>query len=141
MKVGRFCFALSTTSDSNENVESTEKGTMEEQEDESEGDAPSVDQQQPSERSKTESTSAKTKPAAGDSRKDTESTPEPTKDSSKFVDPLRWFGILVPPALRTAQSTFTSAVEGPILQLATIARDLRTQEMEIGRMRKQIKKL
>lgn len=63
------------------------------------------------------------------------------KDSNKVKDPIRWFGILVPPALRSAQQTFISIVEGPIPQLATIARDLRSQEIEIGRVRKQIKKL
>ncbi len=73
--------------------------------------------------------------------------PEPKPSSSnsskanKSLDPLRWFGILVPPALHTAQSTFINAVEGPIPQLATLARDLRGQEIEIGRVRKQIKKL
>ncbi|KAH7381633.1 hypothetical protein BKA66DRAFT_530897 [Pyrenochaeta sp. MPI-SDFR-AT-0127] len=68
-------------------------------------------------------------------------TAESTKKHAKPKDPLRWFGILVPPALRTAQSTFVAAVEGPIPQLATIARDLRAQEIEIGRVRKQVKKL
>ncbi|KAH7079300.1 hypothetical protein BKA63DRAFT_563941 [Paraphoma chrysanthemicola] len=63
------------------------------------------------------------------------------QSAAKARDPLRWFGILVPPALRSAQSTFTAAVEGPIPDLATIARDLRNQEIEIGRVRKQIKKL
>lgn len=72
--------------------------------------------------------------------------PEQEKEDSsegsvKPPDPLRWFGILVPPALRTAQSTFIAATEGPIARLATVAMDLRNQEIEIGRMRKQIKKL
>ncbi|KAF1947228.1 hypothetical protein EJ02DRAFT_430056 [Clathrospora elynae] len=66
---------------------------------------------------------------------------EPTKSSEKSNDPLRWFGILVPPALRTAQATFVGAVEGPIPQLATIARDLRMQEIEVRRVRRAIKKL
>jgi hypothetical protein len=66
---------------------------------------------------------------------------EGPKASKKIKDPIRWFGILVPPALRSAQASFISAVEGPIPQLATIARDMRTQEIEIGRVRKQIKKL
>jgi len=65
----------------------------------------------------------------------------PKKTSKKTQDPLRWFGILVPPALRSAQQTFVSAVEESIPRLATIARDLRNQEIEIGRVRKQIKKL
>ena len=65
---------------------------------------------------------------------------QPETESKKSTDPLRWFGILVPPALRSAQSTFSTAVDGPVPQLATVARRLRTQEIEIGRVRKQIKK-
>ncbi|KAG9187884.1 hypothetical protein G6011_05755 [Alternaria panax] len=75
------------------------------------------------------------------STQDPEKEKEETTSKEKPADPLRWFGILVPPALRTAQSTFVSAVEGPVPQLATILRDLRTQEIEIGRVRKQIKKM
>ncbi|KAH7078601.1 hypothetical protein FB567DRAFT_596197 [Paraphoma chrysanthemicola] len=62
------------------------------------------------------------------------------QSAAKARDPLRWFGILVPPALRSAQLTFIAAIEGPIPDLVTIARNLRHQEIEIGRVRKQIKK-
>ncbi|KAF2265396.1 hypothetical protein CC78DRAFT_553004 [Lojkania enalia] len=65
----------------------------------------------------------------------------PSGESSTCSDPLRWFGILVPSALRQAQSSFVSAIEGPIPQLATIVREMRRQESEISRLRKQIKKL
>ncbi|CAN9182616.1 unnamed protein product [Alternaria alternata] len=75
------------------------------------------------------------------SSQDSEKAKGETNSTEKPTDPLRWFGILVPPALRTAQSTFVGAVEGPIPQLVTILRDLRTQEIEIGRIRKQIKKI
>jgi hypothetical protein len=75
------------------------------------------------------------------SRTDQNETKNEEKKSEKSTDPLRWFGILVPPALRTAQTTFLGAIEGPIPQLATIARDMKTQEIEIGRVKKQIKKL
>jgi hypothetical protein len=73
------------------------------------------------------------------SKKSSESTDE-SKKASRAADPLRWFGILVPPALRSAQSSFVGAVEGSMPRLSNIARDLRNQEIEIGRMRKQIKK-
>ncbi|KAH4127785.1 hypothetical protein HBI25_003070 [Parastagonospora nodorum] len=74
----------------------------------------------------------------------TSTATDPDKESekpAKIVDPLRWFGILVPPALRSAQSSFVAAVEGPVPQLMDVARELRNQEIEIGRVRKQIKKL
>lgn len=65
----------------------------------------------------------------------------PATDNNANGDPLRWFGILVPAALRSAQSSFVSAVQGPIPELATLIRDLRRQEADIARLRKQIRKL
>jgi hypothetical protein len=62
-------------------------------------------------------------------------------DTNPPKDPIRMFGILVPQALRDAQASFVAAVDGPIPRLAMVSRDLRTQEIEIGRVRKQIKKL
>lgn len=56
-------------------------------------------------------------------------------------DPIRWFGVLVPPPLRLAQSKFVGVVEGPIPQLVTLSKELRVLEIEIGRTRKSIKKL
>lgn len=56
-------------------------------------------------------------------------------------DPIRWFGVLVPPPLRSAQSKFIGIVQGPIPQLVTLTKKLRAMEIEIGRTRKSIKKL
>lgn len=61
-------------------------------------------------------------------------------DSKATRDPLRWFGILVPSSLRSAQSTFVSAVDGAIPELATLGDSLRKQEIAIQRLRKQIRK-
>ncbi|KAH7405743.1 hypothetical protein DE146DRAFT_779065 [Phaeosphaeria sp. MPI-PUGE-AT-0046c] len=85
------------------------------------------------------SSSEEPKDKSADSEKPSGSTDE-SKKASRAVDPMRWFGILVPPALRSAQSSFINAVEGSIPSLVTVARDLRNQEIEIGRVRKQIKK-
>lgn len=82
-----------------------------------------------------------------DSEKETNSSEDKTdsKDAeeskTRVVDPIRWFGILVPPALRSAQVSFVSGVEGPVSQLSSLAADLRRSEVDIGRLRKQIKKL
>lgn len=78
---------------------------------------------------------------ASEKQRDTSSTSQDSKESKKLLDPIRWFGILVPPALRSAQASFVSSVGGPIPRLCTLATDLRRQEVDIGRLRKQIKKL
>lgn len=79
-------------------------------------------------------------PTPSESESKPESEPE-KKTTNPVRDPIRWFGILVPQALRSAQASFIQAVEGPIPELATVARELRGLEVEIGRVRKQIKKL
>ena len=67
---------------------------------------------------------------------------DPSPNSIKSsTDPLRWFGILVPPALRSAQASFVSTVEGPVPHLASLVRDLRRLEIDVARLRKQIRKL
>lgn len=57
-----------------------------------------------------------------------------------FSDPLRWFGILVPPALRSAQTDFAIAVEGPIERIVNLTRQMHQLEHDISRIRKSIKK-
>lgn len=49
-----------------------------------------------------------------DEKKDAKPAPKPTPR-----DPLRWFGILVPPALRSAQSSFIEGLEAVYPLLAT----------------------
>lgn len=56
-------------------------------------------------------------------------------------DPIRWFGVLVPPPLRSAQSKFIAVVEGSVPQIVTLTKELRALEIDIGRIRKSIKKL
>lgn len=60
--------------------------------------------------------------------------------SSRSLDPLRWFGILVPPDLRTAQASFASAVETPVADAINAARRMRLIEIEIRKLRKEIRK-
>ena len=61
-------------------------------------------------------------------------------DEKLPIDPLRWFGILVPSALRATQTSFTAAVEGPVPELINIVAELRKLENEIRKTRKTIKK-
>lgn len=61
-------------------------------------------------------------------------------DEAKPVEPLKWFGVLVQPALRTAQKAFVQAIEEPVPVLVEAARQMRLSEVEIARLRKQIAK-
>ncbi|KAF7192817.1 Coiled-coil domain-containing protein [Pseudocercospora fuligena] len=85
-----------------------------------------------------------------------EATPEPDSHPTEPVnsetstatpklitnDPIRWFGILVPPPLRQAQTSFTSAVLGDdaFAQASNAARGMRDVEVDIRKLRKTIKK-
>ncbi|KAI4209470.1 MAG: hypothetical protein LQ351_007601 [Letrouitia transgressa] len=61
-------------------------------------------------------------------------------EPKRFQDPLRWFGILVPPALRQSQGTFKSIVTLIIPALVNSKNDLTQLEIDIRRTRKKIKK-
>lgn len=66
---------------------------------------------------------------------------EDTESGSKMSrDPLNWFGILVPPALRTSQSNFKDAVSDLIPSLASTSKEMREVEIEVRRARKRIRK-
>ncbi|KAF1975595.1 hypothetical protein BU23DRAFT_588544 [Bimuria novae-zelandiae CBS 107.79] len=95
------------------------------------GDEPSEAQTHPQPKKEPASTNA--------SNEKTESSESEKKAPVK--DPITWFGVLVPPALRSAQTAFVSAVEGPVGTLSKLSKELKRQEIEIGRVRKQIKKL
>ncbi|KAI9833293.1 MAG: hypothetical protein M1819_003688 [Sarea resinae] len=64
---------------------------------------------------------------------------EKGKANPRTQDPLRWFGILVPPALRSAQGHFSSAVDTSIPHLASTVYDIALTEQEIRHVRKQLK--
>jgi hypothetical protein len=70
---------------------------------------------------------------------DTEGSP---KSKVNFKDPIRQFGILIPPALRSAQKSFSTAVLGPeaLSRAVTAARGMREVEVEIRRARKMVRK-
>lgn len=70
-------------------------------------------------------------------------TPTPTPDDgdekparSGGGDPLRWFGILTPLPLRTAQVHSVRSVEEVIPRLASVAAEMRHVEIEVRRARK-----
>ena len=66
-----------------------------------------------------------------DVQEETKSTP---------VNPLTWFGVLVPPALRASQSSFKDAVSF-IPTLVTLGNQMGEIEIEVRRTRKRLSKL
>ncbi|KAF3770499.1 hypothetical protein M406DRAFT_245834, partial [Cryphonectria parasitica EP155] len=67
-----------------------------------------------------------------------EATHENDEGKKKKVpaDPIRWFGVLTPPALRQAQSCAVDTVEHIIPRLVTVDRAMREVEIEVRRARK-----
>ncbi|KAK0946382.1 hypothetical protein LTR29_002144 [Friedmanniomyces endolithicus] len=63
-----------------------------------------------------------------------------TGPTAASQNPLKWFGILVPRELRSAQTSFCSAVDEPITAAANAARGMRETEAEIRKVRKAVKK-
>ena len=60
--------------------------------------------------------------------------------SSLHRDPLHWFGVFVPPALRASQNSFKSAATADIPSLVNAMREMGTLEIEIRRTRKKLRK-
>lgn len=70
-----------------------------------------------------------------------EAEPSTTAESSKLqCDPIRWFGLVVPTALRTAQNQFVTVTSDAIPMLVNLSMEIRLLEIEIGRTRKKILK-
>ena len=61
---------------------------------------------------------------------------EPTKE---VADPLRWFGVLIPQALRQAQQSFRSAVMEDMEKVLNVRLEMAELEQEIRDRRQEIK--
>ena len=66
---------------------------------------------------------------------------EADKASGTSIDPLKWFGILIPPALRASQSSFKSAVVDVVPALASLSNQMGEIEIEVRRARKRLRKM
>ncbi len=65
-----------------------------------------------------------------------DATTTTTATKKKSTDPLRWFGILTPAALRQAQGHAITAVEDIIPRLATVSGEMAALELAVRRARK-----
>ena len=66
--------------------------------------------------------------------------PSVTQEKKKFrsLDPITWYGILVPASLRSAQKSFTQAVESQLPELACVTVEMWALEKEVERMRQEL---
>ncbi|KAM6484512.1 hypothetical protein HDV62DRAFT_300288 [Trichoderma sp. SZMC 28011] len=71
-----------------------------------------------------------------DQAEDKEKEEEKIKTKKAINDPLRWFGILAPAPLRTAQTLSIQAVEEVIPRLISVNAEMEHVEIEIRRARK-----
>lgn len=66
-------------------------------------------------------------------------TPVKTKRKTfRTDDPISWYGILVPPSLRQAQTSFTEASENEIPNIASVVKEMQYLESLIHDLREQI---
>ncbi|KAJ5692195.1 hypothetical protein N7462_001618 [Penicillium macrosclerotiorum] len=66
------------------------------------------------------------------------STPRESKQAPKKFrsdDPIHWYGILVPTSLRTAQKSFTEAIQTEVPELAAVTVEMRKMERKIAQLR------
>ncbi|KAJ6115037.1 hypothetical protein N7486_000815 [Penicillium sp. IBT 16267x] len=57
---------------------------------------------------------------------------------SRPSDPLYWYGILVPPSLRTAQKSFADGIHNEVPALAAVVVEMRSLEDKINRLRTEL---
>ncbi|KAL4924907.1 uncharacterized protein BDV17DRAFT_295000 [Aspergillus undulatus] len=77
-------------------------------------------------------------PNSSEAKSEADTKPESAKQKPRTSDPIRWYGILVPPSLRSAQKSFTEAVEGSLPELASTVVAMQVAEKEILRLRTEL---
>lgn len=79
----------------------------------------------------------------GHSENSKETTTHTTlKEGKKFrsLDPITWYGILVPPSLRSAQKSFAEGIDGQVPALASVVVEMRAMERDVERVRQALDK-
>ncbi|EAW09242.1 uncharacterized protein ACLA_034450 [Aspergillus clavatus NRRL 1] len=68
------------------------------------------------------------------------SAPEPKmpNERPRFSNPIHWYGVLVPPSLRSAQASFTEAVDQCLPELASVVVQMQSVEREVERLRSEL---
>lgn len=127
-----------TTSPSTEDSNGdSNKGLSNRKADEKEEDTPG---QQPTPPTTPPRESEKQLPEKQKQENESETAYDKEATKKKVRDPIHWYGILVPPSLRSSQKSFKSAIQNPVIEAANSAQALRHINMEIRKLRKDIKK-
>ncbi|PYH33044.1 uncharacterized protein BO87DRAFT_407687 [Aspergillus neoniger CBS 115656] len=133
-------------SDSNSSIFGIESVTVQHSEDESdtdekpESDADSPEENRPQhEEGDTQAGELSTTSETPQTDPDADDKPKRSKKKKfRSSDPIHWYGILVPPYLRSAQKSFTEAVESRLPRLASVVVEMRTVEKEVHRVRSEL---
>ncbi|KAK3049006.1 hypothetical protein LTR09_009660 [Extremus antarcticus] len=83
------------------------------------------------------------KSSNGRTTEDTAPSEKPSTPKAKVPlasDPLRWFGILIPQQLRSAQASFRTATDEAVIDAVNASRSMRECEVDIRKLRKEIKR-
>ncbi|KAG9570778.1 hypothetical protein KCU71_g1100, partial [Aureobasidium melanogenum] len=120
----------------NDTTSPSTKDSTNESSDEKEEDTPTQQPTPPS----TPPTESEELPEEQSHENKSEAADDKESKQKKVRDPIHWYGILVPPSLRSSQNSFKSAIQDPIVEAANSAQALRYVNMEIRKLRKDIKK-
>jgi hypothetical protein len=84
-------------------------------------------------------------PQSEPNRSDSNNLPTPTKTTPGKIplgaDPLKWFGILIPQALRSSQASFSAALQEGLSDAVNSAKSMRRTEAVIRKLRKEIRRI
>jgi hypothetical protein len=81
-------------------------------------------------------------PTPSESPQTDDETTEPlSRKPFRSDNPLSWYGILVPPSLKTAQQSFTQVIAGTVPKLASVGYEMRDLESRVRDLRTEMRLL
>lgn len=127
-------FAIQYTPDKRDEAQGTKETP------ESSNTASSVENPDQKEKKEKEDTTQEADDASTSEQPETGHTPPKPKPVKKFrsSDPITWYGILVPLSLRSAQKSFTEAVDDHLSELASVIVEMGAVEKEVYGLRNRL---
>ncbi|KAK3644939.1 hypothetical protein LTR56_009326 [Elasticomyces elasticus] len=121
-------------------IDTTDSAKSAESAGSAEKDAASEPQQQPSPPSTPTPSGHESSETCTPAAEDNKEKPAAGTTASSH-DPLKWFGILLPRELRSAQTSFCTVIKGPLETAANAIRGMRETEAKISKLRKAVRKI